>query len=66
MDMELMHSALSVLRACTERVDPRPEDVALLRHRMGCEAAEMPLDDMARALIQRSINSSHKSAANPA
>jgi hypothetical protein len=51
MDIAIMQIALGVLRACSEHTDPRSEDVAALRTRLGPDADELPVDDLARSVI---------------
>ncbi len=62
MDLELIQTALNVLRACTERREPRREDVELLKGKLGPEADGMEADDLARTIIERCLRESGKAA----
>jgi hypothetical protein len=63
MDIELIQTALNVLRAFTDRNEPSPADVAALQYRLGSEAEGMAVDDLARMIIERCVRQSRKTAA---
>ena len=63
MDIDLMQTALSVLRTCTERVQPSPDEVDALRQSLGAEADDMAVDDLARTIVERCMYESRRSAA---
>ena len=62
MDIELMRIALNVLRACTEYAEPRQDDVAVLKARLGPEAERMAVDELARTIVERSMRASRRMA----
>jgi hypothetical protein len=63
MDLELIQTALIVLRTCTERAEPQPGDVAVLRRRLGSEAEGMAADDLARTIVEQCVRESRECAA---
>jgi hypothetical protein len=51
----LMQTALTVLIACTERRDPQPADVELLRKHALPYEIDLPIDELACEIIRREL-----------
>lgn len=58
MALEIVHTALDVLRACINRSIPLPGDVMALKKTMGAQAEGMPVDELARTVIERYLQES--------
>jgi len=57
-----MQIALNVLRACTEHAEPRHDDIRLLKVRLGVEADQMAIDELARTIIERNLHAFRRTA----
>ena len=64
MDLEIVQTALHVLRACVTHSVSAPEDVMVLRKTMGAQTNGMPVDELARTVIERYLRESKTKAAN--
>jgi len=53
--LDAMKTALRVLTAITEKRQPDPADVTLLRSYAGPQAKDVPLDEFACAIIQQAL-----------
>jgi len=62
-DISTMKSAIRVLMAITDRVEPTPTDVAEL-HRIAPECSDLPLDELACELVQRALKKRGRASGN--